>query len=95
LRPTHAGGNRLFAAQFLEGLLEVEFTPQGHLARAPSLAVPESLPPTPRSRWSCGPKRPKTGVGTLVAEGKSVAAPMPWTMDEMAAIAAEELSEGY
>lgn len=53
------GENKLFAEQYLAGKLEVEFTPQGTLAerlRAGGAGIPAFYT--------------KTGVGTLVAEGK-------------------------
>ena len=53
------GENKLFAEQYLAGELEVEFTPQGTLAerlRAGGAGIPAFYT--------------KTGVGTLVAEGK-------------------------
>ncbi len=56
---SYVGENKLFAEQFLAGKLEVEFSPQGTLAE----------------RLRCGGSGipafyTKTGVGTLVAEGK-------------------------
>ncbi len=56
---SYVGENKLFADQFLAGKLEVEFCPQGTLAE----------------RLRCGGSGipafyTKTGVGTLVAEGK-------------------------
>lgn len=56
---SYVGENKLFAEQFLDGRLEVEFSPQGTLAE----------------RLRCGGSGipafyTKTGVGTLVAEGK-------------------------
>jgi len=56
---SYVGENKLFAEQFLDGKLEVEFSPQGTLAE----------------RLRCGGSGipafyTKTGVGTLVAEGK-------------------------
>ncbi|CAM5423987.1 MULTISPECIES: CoA transferase subunit A [Streptomyces] len=56
---SYVGENKLFAAQFLSGKLEVEFNPQGTLAerlRAGGAGIPAFYT--------------KTGVGTLVAEGK-------------------------
>ncbi|MEN9714662.1 MAG: hypothetical protein RJA35_129 [Actinomycetota bacterium] len=56
---SYVGENKLFAQQFLEGKLEVEFTPQGTLAerlRAGGAGIPGFYT--------------KTGVGTPVAEGK-------------------------
>lgn len=56
---SYVGENRLFAEQFLSGQLEVEFNPQGTLAeriRAGGAGIPAFYT--------------KTGVGTLVAEGK-------------------------
>jgi 3-oxoacid CoA-transferase subunit A len=56
---SYVGENRLFAQQYLAGRLEVEFTPQGTLAerlRAGGAGIPAFYT--------------KTGVGTLVAEGK-------------------------
>ncbi|WP_433876963.1 CoA transferase subunit A [Sinomonas atrocyanea] len=56
---SYVGENRLFAEQYLAGQLEVEFTPQGTLAerlRAGGAGIPAFYT--------------KTGVGTLVAEGK-------------------------
>jgi 3-oxoacid CoA-transferase subunit A len=58
---SYVGENKLFAEQFLGGLLEVEFNPQGTLAeriRAGGAGIPAFFT--------------KTGVGTLVAEGKEV-----------------------
>lgn len=60
---SYVGENKLFAAQYLAGQLEVEFTPQGTLAerlRAGGAGIPAFYT--------------KTGVGTLVAEGKPHAA---------------------
>jgi 3-oxoacid CoA-transferase subunit A len=56
---SYVGENKLFAEQFLDGRLEVEFSPQGTLAE----------------RLRCGGSGipafyTKTGVGTLIAEGK-------------------------
>lgn len=56
---SYVGENKLFAQQFLDGALEVEFTPQGTLAerlRAGGAGIPGFYT--------------KTGVGTPVAEGK-------------------------
>jgi 3-oxoacid CoA-transferase subunit A len=56
---SYVGENKLFAQQFLAGELELEFTPQGTLAeriRAGGAGIPAFFT--------------KTGVGTLVAEGK-------------------------
>ena len=56
---SYVGENKLFAAQYLEGTLEVEFVPQGTLAermRAGGAGIPAFYTPT--------------GVGTPVAEGK-------------------------
>ena len=56
---SYVGENKLFAARFLGGELEVEFTPQGTLAeriRAGGAGIPAFYT--------------KTGVGTVVAEGK-------------------------
>ena len=56
---SYVGENKLFAAQYLSGQLEVEFNPQGTLAeriRAGGAGIPAFFT--------------KTGVGTLVAEGK-------------------------
>jgi 3-oxoacid CoA-transferase subunit A len=58
---SYVGENKLFAEQYLAGKLEVEFTPQGTLAerlRAGGAGIPAFYT--------------KTGVGTLVAEGKPV-----------------------
>jgi 3-oxoacid CoA-transferase subunit A len=55
------GENKEFARQFLEKELELEFTPQGTLAeklRAGGAGIPAFFT--------------KTGVGTLVAEGKEL-----------------------
>ena len=59
---SYVGENKLFAEQYLAGKLEVEFTPQGTLAerlRAGGAGIPAFYT--------------KTGVGTLVAEGKPLA----------------------
>ncbi|WP_077489622.1 CoA transferase subunit A [Sinomonas mesophila] len=56
---SYVGENRLFAQQYLSGRLEVEFTPQGTLAerlRAGGAGIPAFYT--------------RTGVGTVVAEGK-------------------------
>src|SRR5499426_649442 len=56
---SYVGENKLFAAQYLAGELELEFNPQGTLAeriRAGGAGVPAFFT--------------KTGVGTLIAEGK-------------------------
>lgn len=56
---SYIGENRVFERQYLAGELEVEFTPQGTLAermRAGGAGIPGFYT--------------KTGVGTLVAEGK-------------------------
>jgi 3-oxoacid CoA-transferase subunit A len=58
---SYVGENKLFAHQYLAGKLEVEFNPQGTLAeriRAGGAGIPAFFT--------------KTGVGTLVAEGKEV-----------------------
>ncbi len=56
---SYVGENKLFAQQYLSGDLELEFNPQGTLAeriRAGGAGIPAFFT--------------KTGVGTLVAEGK-------------------------
>src|SRR5262247_650462 len=56
---SYVGENKLFAAQYLAGELELEFNPQGTLAeriRAGGAGIPAFFT--------------KTGVGTLIAEGK-------------------------
>jgi 3-oxoacid CoA-transferase subunit A len=56
---SYVGENKEFARQFLEGEVEVEFNPQGTLAerlRAGGAGIPAFFT--------------RTGVGTLVAEGK-------------------------
>ena len=56
---SYVGENKLFAQQYLSGELELEFNPQGTLAeriRAGGAGIPAFYT--------------KTGVGTLVAEGK-------------------------
>ncbi|MBB5752765.1 CoA transferase subunit A [Prosthecomicrobium pneumaticum] len=58
---SYVGENKLFAQQYLSGALELEFNPQGTLAeriRAGGAGIPAFFT--------------KTGVGTLVAEGKEV-----------------------
>ncbi|MDC7266933.1 MULTISPECIES: CoA transferase subunit A [unclassified Shinella] len=58
---SYVGENKLFAAQFLAGELELEFNPQGTLAeriRAGGAGIPAFYT--------------KTGVGTMIAEGKEV-----------------------
>jgi 3-oxoacid CoA-transferase subunit A len=58
---SYVGENKEFERQFLAGELELEFTPQGTLAeklRAGGCGIPAFYT--------------KTGVGTLVAEGKEV-----------------------
>jgi 3-oxoacid CoA-transferase subunit A len=58
---SYVGENREFERQYLEGELELEFTPQGTLAerlRAGGAGIPAFFT--------------KTGVGTMVAEGKEV-----------------------
>ena len=58
---SYVGENKLFAQQYLAGELEIEFTPQGTLAeriRAGGAGIPAFYT--------------KTGVGTLIAEGKEV-----------------------
>src|ERR1700693_4375872 len=58
---SYVGENKLFAQQYLAGELELEFTPQGTLAeriRAGGAGIPAFYT--------------KTGVGTLIAEGKEV-----------------------
>src|SRR5690349_10931490 len=58
---SYVGENKLFADLFLKGELELEFNPQGTLAeriRAGGAGIPAFFT--------------KTGVGTLVAEGKEV-----------------------
>ena len=58
---SYVGENKLFAELYLKGELELEFTPQGTLAeriRAGGAGVPAFFT--------------KTGVGTLVAEGKEL-----------------------
>jgi 3-oxoacid CoA-transferase subunit A len=58
---SYVGENKLFAQQFLSGELELEFNPQGTLAeriRAGGAGIPAFFT--------------KTGVGTIIAEGKPV-----------------------
>src|SRR5216110_2817092 len=58
---SYVGENKLFAQQYLAGELELEFNPQGTLAeriRAGGAGVPAFFT--------------KTGVGTIIAEGKEV-----------------------
>ncbi len=58
---SYVGENKMFAEQYLKGDLEVVFTPQGTLSeqiRAGGAGIPAFFT--------------KTGVGTLVAEGKEV-----------------------
>jgi 3-oxoacid CoA-transferase subunit A len=58
---SYVGENKLFAQQYLAGELELEFNPQGTLAeriRAGGAGIPAFFT--------------RTGVGTLVAEGKEV-----------------------
>ncbi|WP_107676339.1 CoA transferase subunit A [Agrobacterium sp. LAD9] len=58
---SYVGENKLFAEQYLSGELELEFNPQGTLAeriRAGGAGIPAFYT--------------KTGVGTLVSEGKEV-----------------------
>jgi 3-oxoacid CoA-transferase subunit A len=58
---SYVGENKLFAEQYLSGALQLEFTPQGTLAeriRAGGAGIPAFFT--------------KTGVGTLVAEGKDL-----------------------
>jgi 3-oxoacid CoA-transferase subunit A len=58
---SYVGENKEFARQFLAGELELEFTPQGTLAeklRAGGAGIPAFFT--------------RTGVGTIVAEGKDV-----------------------
>src|SRR3954451_18265883 len=58
---SYVGENKTFAQLYLEGKLELEFNPQGTLAercRAGGAGIPAFYT--------------KTGVGTLVAEGKEV-----------------------
>jgi 3-oxoacid CoA-transferase subunit A len=58
---SYVGENKEFARQYLAGELEIEFTPQGTLAeklRAGGAGIPAFFT--------------KTGVGTVVAEGKDI-----------------------
>ena len=58
---SYVGENKLFAEQYLSGELELEFNPQGTLAeriRAGGAGIPAFFT--------------KTGVGTLIAEGKEI-----------------------
>jgi len=58
---SYVGENKLFAEQFLSGKLELEFNPQGTLAeriRAGGAGIPAFFT--------------KTGVGTIIAEGKDL-----------------------
>ena len=58
---SYVGENKLFAQQYLSGELQLEFNPQGTLAeriRAGGAGIPAFYT--------------KTGVGTLIAEGKEV-----------------------
>jgi 3-oxoacid CoA-transferase subunit A len=58
---SYVGENKMFAEQYLSGELQLEFTPQGTLAeriRAGGAGIPAYFT--------------RTGVGTLVAEGKEV-----------------------
>ena len=58
---SYVGENKLFAQQYLAGELELEFTPQGTLAeriRAGGAGIPAFFT--------------KTGVGTLIGEGKEL-----------------------
>jgi len=58
---SYVGENKLFAQQFLGGELELEFSPQGTLAeriRAGGAGIPAFFT--------------KTGVGTIIAEGKDI-----------------------
>jgi 3-oxoacid CoA-transferase subunit A len=58
---SYVGENKLFAQQYLAGELELEFNPQGTLAeriRAGGAGIPAFFT--------------KTGVGTVIAEGKDV-----------------------
>ena len=58
---SYVGENKLFAQQYLSGALELEFNPQGTLAeriRAGGAGIPAFFT--------------KTGVGTIVADGKEV-----------------------
>jgi 3-oxoacid CoA-transferase subunit A len=58
---SYVGENKLFAEQYLSGALELEFNPQGTLAeriRAGGAGIPAFYT--------------KTGIGTVIAEGKDV-----------------------
>ncbi len=58
---SYVGENKLFEEQFLSGTLELEFNPQGTLAeriRAGGAGIPAFFT--------------KTGVGTMIAEGKEI-----------------------
>src|SRR6187431_2471061 len=58
---SYVGENKLFAQQYLAGELEIEFNPQGTLAeriRAGGAGIPAFFT--------------KTGVGTIVADGKEI-----------------------
>ncbi|MBX9993044.1 CoA transferase subunit A [Phreatobacter oligotrophus] len=58
---SYVGENKLFAQQFLSGELELEFNPQGTLAeriRAGGAGIPAFFT--------------KTGVGTVIADGKEI-----------------------
>jgi 3-oxoacid CoA-transferase subunit A len=58
---SYVGENKLFAQQYLSGALELEFNPQGTLAervRAGGAGIPAFFT--------------KTGVGTIVADGKEL-----------------------
>ncbi|MGL4290990.1 MAG: CoA transferase subunit A [Phreatobacter sp.] len=58
---SYVGENKLFAQQFLSGELELEFNPQGTLAeriRAGGAGIPAFFT--------------KTGVGTIIADGKEI-----------------------
>jgi len=58
---SYVGENKLFAQQFLSGELELEFNPQGTLAeriRAGGAGIPAFFT--------------KTGVGTIIADGKDL-----------------------
>ena len=58
---SYVGENKEFARQYLAGELELEFTPQGTLAeklRAGGAGIPAFFT--------------KTGVGTIVADGKEM-----------------------
>ena len=58
---SYVGENKLFAQQYLSGQLELEFNPQGTLAeriRAGGAGIPAFFT--------------KTGVGTIIADGKEV-----------------------